>query len=426
MKKIISYDEAIKILTSQEKFHICLGLDRISEILNYLNNPQKSLKIIHIAGTNGKGSVSKILSEILKMSGYKTGLYTSPHILKYTERIKINGKNIPEQEFADLIKYIMDLSKEKNIYLTEFEILTAAMYKYFSDKNTDICVIETGLGGRLDATNVIESNILSIITSISLDHTDRLGNTIEKIAYEKGGIIKPNCPVIFSPNNKGAKVLTKTAHNKNANIIPADNNIELEFINNINYAYINGFKYEFNLMGLWQKENLNLVYEAIKYLNQNSFNISNNSLSNALKNVKWNSRFQYIKEQNIIIDGTHNPDGAKLLRKSLDYYFPYEKRCWIYGSMKNKDYMSIMRTLFRKEDNINFCSFNHLGSMNAHDLQKKLTEYNSKIIDIKNIERFISARQNNSLTIISGSFYMIGDIMKNNTNLKKIAEVDNI
>ena len=206
-----NYEKAINLITSQEKFHICLGLERILKVLELLGNPQEKLNIIHVAGTNGKGSTCAILSKILTCAGYKTGLYTSPHILEYTERIKINQKNISKNDFADLITEIAILAKINGIYLTEFELLSAAAYKYFADKETDICVIETGLGGRLDATSAISKNILSIITSISLDHVDRLGDTIEKIAYEKAGIIKSGYPVLINSQNKGFETVKNIA-----------------------------------------------------------------------------------------------------------------------------------------------------------------------------------------------------------------------
>lgn len=423
MKTKISYEEATRILTSREKFYICLGLDRIAKVLNLMGNPQEKLRIIHIAGTNGKGSVSKMLSEILSYSGYKTGLYTSPHIIDYTERIQINGIPVSKDDFSELIPDICRLAENNDIYLTEFEVLTAAMFKYFEQQKTDICVIETGLGGRLDATNIISSNILSVITSISLDHTDRLGNTIEEIAAEKAGIIKPECPVVISASNRGYNTVISRAKSINATVLTADDAV-IEFINNNNYARVNGKNYRFNLLGLWQKQNLGLVATVINYLIDAGYNISEFAFSEALKNVVWNCRFQYLQEENIVIDGTHNPDGAALLRQSLDFYFPNSRRIWIYGSMKNKDYANIMNTLFRDDDIIYFCEFGHSGSATADDLKKKINK-KSEIIKIDEIDNFISKKEDTSLTLISGSFYMIGEILNLNPKLKNIARLDN-
>ena len=205
-----TYSDAVNLLTSVGKFHISLGLDRMYAILELLGNPQDKLDCIHVAGTNGKGSVCAILATVLAVTGKTVGLYTSPHLFKYTERIKIFQKNstlalhhgegvlsdISDEDFVRYVFEISELADNHGIDLTEFEILTAVMFKYFADNNVDVVVLETGLGGRYDATNVIKKNLCSIITHVDFDHTERLGNTIDKIAYEKAGIIKPNCPCI--------------------------------------------------------------------------------------------------------------------------------------------------------------------------------------------------------------------------------------
>ena len=215
------YNDAVKLLTSVGKFHVSLGLERISKILELLGNPQDKLDCIHVAGTNGKGSVCAILSSILACAGKKVGLYTSPHIFKYTERIKIlfpllpnplsqgarENANIPDEDFAKYVFEISNLADKNGIDLTEFEILTAVMFKYFADNNVDVVVLETGLGGRFDATNVIKKNLCSIITHVDYDHTERLGDTIEKIAFEKAGIIKPNCPCIVFEGREDIEML---------------------------------------------------------------------------------------------------------------------------------------------------------------------------------------------------------------------------
>ena len=421
-----NYEKAIELITSREKFHICLGLDRISKILGLLGNPQDKLNIIHVAGTNGKGSTCAILAKILSCAGYKTGLYTSPHILDYTERIKINQSDILKDDFADLIFEISDLAKKNDIYLTEFELLTAAAYKYFSDKETDICVVETGLGGRFDATNAIDKNLLSIITSISLDHTDRLGNTIEKIAFEKAGIIKSGFPVLISKENNGFETVSKIAQEKNSKIITPEKETALCFENGINYALYNNKKYEFNMLGLWQKENLELALAAIEYLNNTGYEIDEKSIEKALKNVVWMCRMQYNPKYCVLIDGTHNPDGARVLRESIDYYFPEKERIWIYGSLKTKNYAKVMETLFRKNDEIYFYDFEYPNSVSFDELKKLVPD--GVRINQKELEYLIEENRT-KLVIISGSFYMIGSILsagKSSGFLKNIAELVNI
>lgn len=418
MSKI--YTDAINLITSREKFHICLGLDRIGQILALLDNPQDKLKFIHVAGTNGKGSVSVMLSTILSEAGYKTGLFTSPHILEYSERIKIDNREISQEDFGELIFEVCELAQKHEIYLTEFELLTTIMFKYFADKNIDICILETGLGGRFDATNIIKENIMSAITSISLDHTDRLGDTVEKIAYEKAGIIKENCPVVISPKNAGFEKVKEIAAQKNSQLLTTSTLVDLLFENGTNHAIFDGKKHEFNLLGLYQKDNLEIVLEVIK--NLKDFPVSEKALKNALKKVCWSCRVQYIKEKNLIIDGAHNPDGARMLRKSLDYYFPQTKRIWIYGSLKNKDYKSIVNTLFKEGDEIYLYGFQHPN----HATYEQIAGCTSLTVEYANLAKIEDIMQSRELKIIAGSIYMIGEILNSSKALKNIAVMDNI
>ena len=210
------YQDAISLLTSKGRFHIELGLDRIKSVLELLGNPQNDLKYIHVAGTNGKGSVCAMLASILSEKYEKVGLYTSPHIFEYTERIKISGNNIPKDVFANYVFKICEIADNANIHLTEFEILTVMMFLYFKSQNVDIVVLETGLGGRFDATNIIKTNLCSVITHIDYDHTERLGRTRDQIATEKSGIIKQGCPVITAT---AMEVLRDAADEQNSMFI---------------------------------------------------------------------------------------------------------------------------------------------------------------------------------------------------------------
>ena len=382
MEKIYSYDEAVKLLTSQGKFYINLGLERISEILAILGSPQDSLKCIHVAGTNGKGSVCAIIAEILSKAGYSVGLYTSPHIFSYTERIQISGEFIPEEDFAKYVFTICNLAEEHGIHLTEFEILTAVMFKYFNDKNVDYVVLETGLGGRFDATNVIKSNLCAIITHIDFDHTERLGKTLSEIAYEKAGIIKPNCPVITS---EGYEVIRDKADECNSLFVMV---APYEDTQNL------------SLKGMCQQENLSLALAAIRHLFPN---ISEASIQEGLKCVNHPCRFQMCAK-NLIVDGSHNPNGAMALRESLDFYFPNEKRCFVFGCLKNKDYKAMMDILFSKGDDIYFYHFNNKNSCTISELQESCI-YPSKVFEsLENLP-------DDSLKVVCGSFYMLNEII---------------
>ena len=379
----MNYEDAVKLLTSQGKFYIELGLERISRILDILGNPQDKLKCIHIAGTNGKGSVCAIIESVLKETGMKVGLYTSPHIFDYTERIKISGNEISKNDFANYVEKICSIADKNNIYLTEFEILTAVMFEYFADNSVDVVVLETGLGGRFDATNVIKSNLCSIITHIDFDHTERLGKTLEQIAFEKAGIIKENCPVITA---EGFEIIKDTADKKNSLMIMVS---PFEDTSNL------------SLKGLYQQENLSLALTAVRYLFKE---ISEDTVQKALKKVQHPFRFQYFADKNMIIDAAHNPNGIRALKQSLDFWYPNLKRRFVFGCLKNKDYKTMMAELFEKNDEIYFYKFDYPNSANIEELQSAC-DYPSKEFTGK------FDYNDGKLTIVCGSFYMIKELL---------------
>lgn len=390
-----NYNKAIELLTSQGKFYINLGLDRISAVLELLGNPQDKLKCIHVAGTNGKGSVCAIIAAILSKAGIKTGLYTSPHIFEYTERIQINGFNISKEDFAKYLFEICEIADKNNIHLTEFEILTAVMFKYFADNDVDVVVLETGLGGRFDATNVIKSNLCSIITHIDLDHTERLGNTKSKIAFEKAGIIKPDCPVFTCEGYEEIKDKADECNSLFVMVTPFEDTSNL------------------SLKGSCQQENLSLALAAVRYLFPQ---IPENLIQEALKDIKHPCRFQNCRED-LIVDASHNPNGAAALRESLDFYYPDKPRCFVFGCLRNKDYKKMMEILFSKGDDIYFYHFNNKNSCSIKELQESC-EFPSKI--------FTSLEQlpQNSLKIICGSFYMLNEIIPQSLVLQPFPQAD--
>lgn len=376
------YEDAVKLLISQGKFYINLGLDRISSALKLLGNPQDKLKCIHVAGTNGKGSVCAIIAEVLKTAGMKVGLYTSPHIFEYTERIKIDGIDISKEDFAKYIFEVCDIADKNNIHLTEFEILTAVMFKYFADNDVEVVVLETGLGGRFDATNVIKSNLCAIITHIDLDHTERLGNTKSEIAFEKAGIIKPNCPVFTSEGYEEIKDKADECNSLFSLVTPFEDTANLA------------------LKGTCQQENLSLALAAVRYLFPQ---ISENVIQEAVLKIQHPCRFQICRED-LIIDASHNPNGAMALRESLDLYYPDKKRCFVFGCLRNKNYKKMMEILFSKGDKIYFYHFNNQNSCTVDELQE-VCEFDSKVF--KSLDELPS----DCLKIVCGSFYMLNEIV---------------
>ena len=381
---IKNYEKAIALLTSQGKFYINLGLDRISAILDLMGNPQRKLKCIHVAGTNGKGSVCAIISTVLKEAGFKVGLFTSPHLFRYTERIQIDGKEIEEEIFAEKIFKIQELSEKNNIHLTEFEILTALMFEYFAENNVDFAVIEVGLGGKYDSTNVIENPICSVITTIDLDHTERLGDTIEKIAEEKAGIIKKDCPIVINKNNKGFEVIKSHAEND-----------QLFIANNLMLG-------EMSLKGIHQQENLNLALSAILLAVPD---IKITTIQSALKHVVHHGRFEYFEDKKLLVDGAHNPNGIKALRQNLEAYFKNYKLRFIFGCLRNKDYTQMIKLLFKENDEIYFNHFKHQNSATFEEL--------SKVCDYPAKEYTGELPEFDGITVVCGSLYMIADVVKN-------------
>lgn len=373
----MNYSETIENLTSKGRFYIDLGLDRILSVLEILGNPQDSLKYIHVAGTNGKGSVCAMFDSILREAGYKTGLYTSPHIFEYTERIKVNGVEISQKDFSRLFEKI----KQIEIHLTEFEILTVMAFLYFQEQNVEIVILETGMGGRLDATNVIKENLCSVITQIDLDHTDRLGKTKDEIAFEKAGIIKPNCPVVTS---MGYEAIRDRADELDSMFIMTSPFVQQDFVETL------------GLKGLHQIENLALVLSAINYLFKD---IDENTIKRGLMKVKNPCRFEYFEDRNLIIDVSHNPNGVKALRENLDYYYPNQKRRFVFGCLRTKDYAKMMQILFQEGDEVYLNEFDYKDACTYEELAEKCPieskKYQGEDLTL------------DKLNVVCGSFYML-------------------
>ena len=413
---------AKEILQSHEKFRINLGLKRVKLVLALLDNPQKYLKFIHIAGTNGKGSTSKIINQILiehfKNKGEnskKVGLFTSPHLFSYQERIKIDNVDIPEYILNRLTSDIDNFAKKNNIELSEFELIFVVAIYYFYIKKVDYVVLEVGLGGKYDATNVVKP-IIEAITTIDFDHTERLGDTISKIALQKAGIIKKDSKVVVLKNNLGFDVIKKVSENENAALILADDDIKIEFKNNKNYATIKNKKYEFNLLGSHQKENLALALGVVQNID---ISIDEVDIKQALKNVSWKFRLDFDNKNNILIDGAHNPSGAKVLRKFLDENFKNIKKKFYFGCLKNKDYKKMVQILLKEADGdeLYFSEFSHNSSLKFDEFIEDLKNNNISIQNIKKApskEEFLKENKT-GLKIFCGSLYMLGEIFKDNS-----------
>lgn len=425
----MKYEEALEYISQTNKFGIRLGLENIGKLLELLGNPQETLNIIHVAGTNGKGSVCSFISNILRESGYKVGLYTSPYLETFTERIRVNGENIPQEDVARII----DLIKEKievmvsqgYAYPTEFEVVTAMAFYYYSEQKVDFVALEVGLGGRYDATNIITKSLVSVITSISLDHTGILGDTIEKIAYEKAGIIKENgVVVVYDQTNEAKDVINSVCKEKNAKYI------EVNFDNiNIKKSNINSQVYDCNVMGETYKNleimligehqinNSILAMSVLKYLKDTKKldNVSEESIREGLITTKWPGRIEKIKESPIfIIDGAHNEDGAKSLAKALDKHFKDKKLTLLIGMLEDKDIDGVLDILMPKFSKVVATTPNNPRAINSDILKEKILKYVSDVTSKHEIEDAVNytleTSNKDDIIISAGSLYMIGTV----------------
>lgn len=311
---------------SEHKGDFNLSLENIRILLKKLNNPEKSLKVIHVAGTNGKGSVCAMLSSILKEAGYKVGMYTSPHLKDFRERFLINNKKISKE---DLVKYFKEI-KPSITDQTFFEVITAMAFIYFKDKKIDFLVCEVGLGGRLDATNVVNP-MISVITNIGLEHQEYLGETLEKIAFEKAGIIKRNKPVVTGAKGVAVKVIKRVAKEKDSRVY-------------LDGKPIKGFP--LNLHGEFQLENASVAVETVKVLNRHyNLNIGLKTIKRGLLKTIWHGRLEFISK-NVLVDCAHNPDAINALKKELlRIRKRYKNLYLIIGILKDKDYVTMLKKL---------------------------------------------------------------------------------
>lgn len=338
-----------------ERFGNVLGLERMNKILELLGNPHEDLKIIHVAGTNGKGSTCRYMYSVLQEAGYKTGLYTSPFLEKFNERIEFNGQCISDEDLScytdRVLAQVERMTEICNQKPTEFEVITAIALLYFKEKNCDYVILEVGLGGIGDSTNVCQKPLASVITSVSMDHMDRLGNTIEDIAREKAGIIKEACPVITSVRNeKALEIIRETAKKKNCPYMETakvEVNIHKETLDGMCFDALNLSNLEISMTGRHQAENATLAVATLLYLDQEGkIDVSRDVLYKGLKKAKQHGRFEVLSDMGnrpvIIIDGAHNIDGAEALKNAVNSLCPDGRILLVTGMLKDKDYEGII------------------------------------------------------------------------------------
>jgi dihydrofolate synthase/folylpolyglutamate synthase len=384
-------------------------LNNIKFVLKELGNPEKNLKIIHIAGTNGKGSAASMLESVLMTAGYNVGKFTSPHIIRFNERIVYNKKEIPDEEIAGFFNIIEKITEKYNLYLNFFEVATIIMFCYFSKLKPDYTIIECGLGGRLDATNTGDS-YLSVITNISFDHTAVLGNTLKEIAFEKADIIHDGQICIFAGNHPELIEAVKKKTDNSVDVMTKYKNIDISLDKTTLHTKIslNNSIFEIPLYGVFQGWNFLLVYETAKILN-----IEDSIIVRGISYVKWPGRFEvFSKEPLIILDAAHNTDSVKVLRDNILSLYPKNETAVIISVLKDKNINEIFSLVEEFTDNI-FCTSlkeNHRGfsSEELKNIIKKNDPYTEYYFD-DDLEKITkkALSLNKKVLIVCGSFYLI-------------------
>lgn len=418
----MNYTEAIEYIHSVSWTFCKPGLERIRELCNKLGNPQNKLKFVHVAGTNGKGSFCSMLESILRSAGFKTGLYTSPYIKEFNERMRVNGKNIDNDVLANITTRVRPIADAMTDKPTEFELITAIAFQYFLESECDVVVLEAGMGGRLDSTNIIDTPLLSVITGIALDHTAFLGDTVEKIAKEKAGIIKPGIPILYGgEDNIAREVIKKAAEEKCSDYYETDYSqlsIDSATLEGAKFNYKNRHGVDVKLLGLYQPRNASVVLDAVDILQSRGLGIDNKAISQGLSAARWPARFEIIlKDPLIIFDGAHNPQGISSATKSIKHYFHDEKVYILTGVLRDKDYRFIAKELSSVCDKAFTLTPDNPRALSAEEYASVLKENgveafaNPKIGDAFSFAKEAAKKDGKPLLCL-GSLYTYTDIIK--------------
>ncbi|MBD2567576.1 bifunctional folylpolyglutamate synthase/dihydrofolate synthase [Anabaena lutea] len=416
---VVSIDS---LLQPFQHFGVNLGLSRIVKLLANLGNPHHQVPVIHVAGTNGKGSVCAYLSSVLTEAGYRTGRYTSPHLVDWTERICINEQSINTDVFCQLIlevKAAIDFEEESP---TQFEVITAAAWLYFAQEKVDVAVVEVGLGGRLDATNVCSEPLVTVITSISREHWQQLGPTVRDIAREKAGILKPGCPVVVGqlPAEAQTVVRSLTVVLQCPLVMPQPGfPIATDWAEYQKIQSAGLIKYPLPLKGQIQLTNSALALAALEILQQKGWKISETAIVNGMEKTKWPGRMQWItwKDHKLLIDGAHNPAAAEVLRHYVDS-LNTQNITWVMGMLATKDHADIFQALLKRGDKLYLVPVPDSNSANLDHLRKLALETCPDLGFCSTYPDVFSAldaafTSTDNLVVLSGSLYLLGHFLGN-------------
>lgn len=432
----MKYEQALSYLETVNSLGMVLGLDSCRELCKRLGNPQKGLSFVHVAGTNGKGSIVAYISTVLTKSGYRTGRYVSPCIRDYREKIQVNGRMITKKAVGDLIGKIKTVSdgmvREGLPHPTVFEMETAMAFLYFRQTHCQIVVLETGLGGIEDATNIIDNPLAAVFASVSMDHIGILGKNLKEIAEKKAGIIKPGtCVITGNQESEVMQVFREQAVLKKCEFILADaelaQNVRKE-ITKQKFDYKDYKKIEISLLGEFQIQNCITAIETLNVLKKYGFNISEEKLRAGLKETEWNGRFTVIQKKPLfIIDGAHNEDAARKLAESVSFYFTNRRIIYIMGVLKDKQYEKILsETCFLAEHIITVTPPDNPRALPAIELAKAASMYHSKVTTADSVEEAVEIAElladKEDVIIAFGSLSYLGrlqDVMEKKKGAKR-------
>ena len=396
------------------------GLERISALLDKMGHPERRLKFIHVTGTNGKGSTCAMLASMFTKAGYKTGLYTSPYLIRFNERIQIDGVQIPDEEICEITEYIKPLADSIFEQPTEFEMVTALGFEYFARHNCDLVVCEVGMGGEFDATNVILPPEVAIICNIGLDHTAVLGNTVEQIAEEKAGIIKPGADcVLYQQSQSVTEIVRERCDEVGARLHVADfSELHSEFDSLFGQSFTyRGEVYALPLLGANQLRNAAVVLELVEVLRRRGWALDQSDVEHGLYAVSWPGRFELVNDEPcFIVDGGHNPQCAQTVAENLRSYFPDSHRVLLVGVLKDKDYAGIFDALDPVADEYVCIAPDSVRALPAEELGKFLEKYGKDVIVCESIKDGVSTALDiagddpDTMICAVGSLYSVGEI----------------
>ena len=418
----MNYDEALSYIHGTSNVFCKPGLERVRALCSALGDPQDGMKFIHVAGTNGKGSTSAMLASILREAGYRVGLYTSPYIYRFNERMQVNGEPIADGTLASLVTEIEPIVAEMTDKPTEFELITAVAFEYFRREACDVIVLEVGMGGRFDSTNIIKDPLLSVITGIALDHVAFLGDTVEKIAYEKAGIIKDYAPVLFGGEDEAAlRVISEIAAERGSKLYTVDHSKIRDTSLGLSggcFSYGEWKDVKLSLLGTYQFKNAAAVLCAVEILRERGLKIDTGAVYRGIESTRWRARFEIIgTDPTVIFDGAHNAEGVGVATESIKSYYPSGRVAIFSGVLKDKDYRAIAKSISGVASVVFTVTPDNPRALSAVEYARVLSELGVEATATGSVREALKlgleyARENGVPLCCLGSLYTYSDVVR--------------